>query len=302
MNLGFIGVGNMGGPMVRNLLEDGYKVKVNDINREAVRRFEELGADWAATPKEAAEGSEIILSSLPGPVEVEAVALGPDGILEGVSEGAIYADLSSISPSLARRMYPAFREKGAHVLDAPVSGGEVGATNRTMIIMIGGDKEIFDRVKPLLDHLGNNILYTGPIGNGSVCKLVHNVMGAATRMVVLEGMTLGVKAGVDAETLLKAVGGGMYGQASPVGGLESDLLSGKFDPASFALKLSQKDTSLAIQLAREVRAPVPLSSIAEQIQLEAMDRGWGDRNFNSTDLIIEERAGVKVRAPGADSA
>ena len=299
MNLGFIGVGNMGGPMARNLLEDGYKLKVNDVNREAVRPLEEMGADWAATPREAAEGSEIILSSLPGPVEVEAVALGPDGILDGISRDSVYVDLSSISPSLARRMYPVFRERGAHVLDAPVSGGEVGATNRTMIIMIGGDKEIFDRVKPLLDHLGSNILYTGAIGNGSVCKLVHNVMGAATRMVVLEGMTLGVKAGVDAETLLKAVGGGMYGKASPVGGLENDLLSGKFDPASFALKLSQKDTSLAIQLAREVRAPVPLSSLAEQIQLEAMDRGWGNRNFNASDLIIEERAGVKVRGSGA---
>ena len=119
-------------------------------------------------------------------------------------------------------------------------------------------------------------------------------------MVVLEGMTMGVKAGVDAETLLKAVGGGMYAR-SPVGGLEGDLLAGKFDPASFALKLSQKDTSLAIQLAREVRAPMPLSSIAEQIQLEAMDRGWGNRNFSATDLIIEERAGVQVRAQGTDS-
>ena len=301
MNLGFIGVGNMGGPMARNLLEDGYKLKVNDIDREAVRPLEEMGADWAATPSETAEGSDIILSSLPGPVEVEAVATGPDGVLDGIAADSVYVDLSSISPSLARRMYPAFREKGAHVLDAPVSGGEVGATNRTMIIMIGGDKEIFDRVKPLLDHLGNNILYTGPIGNGSVCKLVHNVMGAATRMVVLEGMTLGVKAGVDAETLLRAVGGGMYGQASPVGGLERDLLAGKFDPASFALKLSQKDTSLAIQLAREVRAPVPLSSIAEQIQLEAMDRGWGNRNFNATDLIIEERAGISVRSTDEQS-
>ena len=164
MNLGFIGVGTMGGPMARNLLEDGYKLKVNDVNREAVRPLEEMGADWAATPREAAEGSEIILSSLPGPVEVEAVAFGPDSILDGISKDSVYVDLSSISPSLARRMYPAFREKGAHVLDAPVSGGEVGATNRTMIIMIGGDKEIFDRVKPLLDHLGANILYPGGIG------------------------------------------------------------------------------------------------------------------------------------------
>lgn len=297
MDIGFVGVGTMGGPMVRNLLEDGIKVTVHDIQREVVRPLEELGAHWADTPKAVAHASEMVLSSLPGPPEVEAVALGPDGIIEGIKKGSVYVDLSSISPSLARKMYPIFKDKGAQVLDAPVSGGEVGATNRTMIIMIGGDRDAFDRCKPLLDRLGENILYTGPIGNGSVCKLVHNCVAAAAHMAVLEGFTLGVKAGVDPQTLWRAVHGGMFGKASPVDGLGKGLFAGKFDPPTFALKLASKDVSLAVQLAREVQVPVPITSLTEQVFLEAMGRGWGDRDHCATDLIQEERAGVQVRVP-----
>ncbi len=296
-DLGYIGVGNMGGPMVRNLLADGLKVTVHDMNRETVKPLEELGATWADTPKAVAEASDVIMTSLPGPPEVEAVALGPSGIIEGVKPDAIYADLSSISPSLARKMYGSFKEKGVHVLDCPVSGGIVGATNRKMVIMVGGDKAIFDRCKPTLDHLGDRIILTGEIGAGSVCKLVHNSMSTAARCVVAEGFTLGVKAGVDPMSLWRAVRWGVFGRASAMAGLEDDLFAGKFDPPSFALKLAYKDIALAVDLAKEVRVPVSMISLAEQWLLEAMGRGWGGRDSSASDILQEERAGVEVRVP-----
>jgi 3-hydroxyisobutyrate dehydrogenase len=299
VKLGFVGVGTMGGPMVRNLLEDGFRVTVNDIDRVAATPLEALGAVWAATPREAAHGSDIVMSSLPGPREVEAAALGSDGILAGIDDGAVYIDLSTSSPNLARKMHAAFKDNGANVLDAPVSGGESGAKTRKLIIMVGGDREVFDRCQGELGHLGDDVLYTGPIGSGSVCKLVHNSLSSATRMAVLEGLTLGVKAGVDPNLLWLALRGGLYGQLSPVDDLDKDLFIGRFDPPTFALKLAAKDVALTVELARETRVPVPMISLTEQMYLEAMGRGWGDRDWIATDLLQEERAGIQVRIAGA---
>ncbi|MFQ5933531.1 MAG: NAD(P)-dependent oxidoreductase, partial [Dehalococcoidia bacterium] len=258
---------------------------------------EEQGATWAESPKEVAQASEIILSSLPGPPEVEEVALGPDGIIEGIRPGSVYIDLSSISPNLARRMYGAFAEKGAHVLDSPVSGGEVGATNRRMVLMVGGDEAVYERCRPLLEHLGDKVVHTGPIGTGSVCKLVHNSVSAATRLAVVEGFTLGVKAGVDPMKMWRAVRWGMFGRNASVHGFDKNLFIGKFDPPSFALKLMSKDVSLAMQLARECQVPMSIIGLAEQELLEAMARGWGDRDSSAAEVLQEERAGIQVRIP-----
>ena len=301
MNIGFIGVGNMGGPMARNLLTDGFEVTVHDIRREAATSLEELGAKWAESPKEVARASEVVMSSLPGPPEVDAAALGPLGIIEGIKPGTVYIDLSSISPDLARGMYRAFKEKGAEVMDAPISGGVVGATNRTMVIMVGGDEAIFNKYKSLLEHLGDKIIHTGEIGSGSVSKLVHNCMSSTARLAVIEGFTLGVKAGVDPMALWRAVRWGIFGRTSPIEDLGDNLFAGEFDSVAFALKPASKDVSRASWMARECQVPMSLSSLAEQEILEAMARGWGNRDFSAADLLQEERSGVQVRIPDFSS-
>lgn len=298
MNVGYIGLGNMGEPMARNLLTDGYTVTVFDQRREAATSLiEEHGAVWADSPREVAQASETVFTSLPGPPEVEEVALGDKGIIHGIKPGSIYVDLSSISPNTARKVYGAFKEKGADVLDSPVSGGKVGAASRVMVLMVGGDDDVFERARPLLEHLGDKIIHTGPIGTGSVCKLVHNSIAATSRLAVVEGFTLGVKAGVDPMKMWRAVRWGMFGRHAPVQGYGENLFAGKFDPASFALKLAAKDQSLAIQLARETEVTVPLNSLAEQILLEAMSRGWGERDSSAAEILQEEKAGVQVRIP-----
>lgn len=294
MNIGFIGLGHMGQAMVRNLLADGFTLTVHDIHRETAIPLEEMGATWADSPRAVAQVSDVIMSSLPGPPEVEAVTLGPSGIIEAIKEGSVYIDLSTISPNLIRRIHQAFRERGADVLDAPVSGTPA---NRKMVIMVGGNRKTFDRCQSILGHLGDKIIYVGDIGAGAICKLVHNCIYQATRFVVVEGLTLGVKAGVNPKDLWRAVRWGAYGRATPITGMENDLFAGKFDLTTFSLKLASKDISLAIQMAQECQASMPLTILAEQQLLEAMARGWGDREYTAADVLQEERAGVEVRIP-----
>ena len=296
MRIGFIGLGNMGGPMALNLLKAGHTLVVHDLRRPAAAPHLEHGAKWAASPRDAARASELILTSLPGPREVEAVALGPDGIIHGAVPGMVYADLSTGSPTVMRKLYAAFKDKGVHVLDAPVSGGVWGAQRGTLQVMVGGDESIFREVKSILQAVGDKVGYMGPIGAGTIAKLIHNMIGIATRAVFAEGFTLGVKAGVKPEALLEAIRGASFGQGLLLSQmLPNVIFKGDFDTVRFGLKLARKDIGLATELAREYDVPMPMAAVAEQIMVEAMARGWGDRDSTAPWLLQEEAAGVQVR-------
>ena len=301
--VGFIGLGNMGGGMSLNIQKAGYPMVVYDLREEVTKPLLEGGARLAGSPAEVARLSDVTFTSLPGPREVEAVATGPEGVLEGIQPGAIYVDLSTSRPTLIRQIEPQFRQKGAHVLDAPVSGGKSGAANRNLAVMVGGERDIFDRIRPLLDAFGDKVFYAGSIGAGTVSKLVHNMIGHGVRQAIAEGLTLGVKAGVEAEALWECVRRGSLGRMNVLHeGIARTVFRGEFEPASFALALARKDVGLATDLGREFNVPMPVANLVEQIAIEAMNRGWGDRDSSVTFLLQEEQASVEVRAPQVDPA
>ena len=301
--VGFIGLGNMGGGMAGNIQKAGYPMVVYDIREEVTRPFLEAGARLGSSPADVASRCEVTLTSLPGPREVEAVATGPEGVLQGIAAGSVYIDLSTSRPTLIRELEPKFRAKGVHVLDAPVSGGKSGAQSRNLAVMVGGEKEVFDRVKPLLDAFGDKVFYAGTIGAGSVAKLVHNMIGHGVRQAIAEGLTLGVKAGVEPDALWECVRRGSLGRMSVLHeGVARTLFKGEFEPASFALNLARKDIGLATDLGREFNVPMPVANLAEQIAIEAINRGWGEMDSSVTFRLQEEQSGVEVRAPHVDAA
>ena len=295
MKVGFIGLGTMGGSMAYNALDGGNELVVHDINPASATRHLEAGAIWADTPKEVAEQSEIVFTSLPGPTEVEAVSLGESGIMEGMSTGKVYFDLSTSTPGMIRKIHAEAAARGIAVLDAPVSGGPRGAASRNLAIWVGGDKEVFDRCKPVLDSIGDQAYYVGPIGCGAVAKLVHNCTGYIVQAALAEVFTMGVKAGVEPLALWQAVRKGAQGRRGTFEGLAEHLLPGKFDPPDFALRLARKDVDLAVAVGREYDVPMRLANLALMEMTEAINRGWGDRDSRVAMLLQEERAGVEVR-------
>jgi 3-hydroxyisobutyrate dehydrogenase-like beta-hydroxyacid dehydrogenase len=297
MKIGFIGVGTMGAFMASNLQSAGHALIVNDVRKDAAAPHLAAGAIWAATPREVAKDAEVIFTSLPGPPEVESVALGADGLINGMQRGAAFFDLSTNSPGLVRRLHAAFADKGFHVLDAPVSGGPRGAKTRKLALWVGGERAVFDRFKPVLDAIGDQAYYVGPIGAGSVAKLVHNCAGYAIQTALAEVFTMGVKAGVDPLTLWQAVRQGAQGRRRTFDGLADQFLPGTFEPPSFALKLAHKDVSLATAVGREVGVPMRIANLALDELTEALNRGWGGRDSRVAMLLQEERAGVKIAVP-----
>jgi 3-hydroxyisobutyrate dehydrogenase-like beta-hydroxyacid dehydrogenase len=209
----------------------------------------------------------------------------------------VYADLSTGSPTVMRMLHAAFRDKGVHVLDAPVSGGVTGAQRGTLQVMVGGDEAIYREVKGVLQGIGDKVGYMGPIGAGTIAKLVHNMVSITTRAILAEGFTLGVKAGVAPEAILEAIRGASFGQGLVLSQMIPNVVfKGDFDTVRFACKLARKDIGLATGLAREFEVPMPLAALAEQIMVEALARGWGDRDSTSPWCLQEEAAGVQVRA------
>ena len=294
--VGFVGLGTMGGRMVTNLQKAGYKVLVHDLQRQSASHHLQAGAEWAASPRELAEKSDVILTSLPEPADVERVALGPDGLIEGVKAGAAYFDLSTNAQSLVKKIHEAFAAKDAHMLDAPVSGGPSGAASRKMAIWVGGDEAAFKPHKPVLDAMGDRAAYIGPIGSATVAKLVHNMSGYAITCALAETFTMGVKAGMDPVVLWEAVRQGVGGRRLTFDGLLDQFLPGTYDPPSFALKLATKDVALATALGRELGVPMRICNLAFAEMTEACNRGWEGRDSRSVMLLQQERAGVTIAA------
>ena len=299
MKVGFIGLGTMGRHMASNLMKGGHQLVVNDVRREAAAPHLKAGATWADTPRAVAEATDVVFTSLPGPVEVEAVALGEQGLGAGLAAGKVYFDLSTNSPALVRRIHEVFQRRGIHMLDAPVSGGPRGAESRRLALWIGGDEEIFKRYRPVLDAIGDQPYYVGPIGAGSVAKLVHNCAGYVIQTALAEVFTMGVKAGVEPIALWKAVRQGAGGRRRTFDGLADQFLPAKFEPPSFALRLAHKDVTLATALGREHKVPMRLANITLEEMTEALNRGWAERDSRVAMLLQEERAGVQIQVPQA---
>ena len=294
MQIGFIGLGTMGGKMAANLQRAGYPLMVYDVRREAAAPHLAAGAIWADSPRQVAQNCEVVFSSLPGPSEVEEVALGKDGVLGGMHPGGAYFDLSTNSPTVVRRINAAFAERGVHMLDAPVSGGPRGAATGKLAIWVGGEQRIFDQYKPVLDAIGDQARYVGPIGAATVAKLVHNCAGYMLQRALSEVFTMGVKAGVEPLTLWEAVRQGALGRARTFDGLAAHFLPGIYDPPDFALRLAHKDVTLATALAREIDVPMPMANLALDELTQALNRGWSERDSRVAMLLQQERAGVQI--------
>jgi 3-hydroxyisobutyrate dehydrogenase len=299
VRIGFIGLGNMGGPMALNLTRAaGHSVVVFDVRREAATAHLESGAGWSETPRDLAAQSEVVMTSLPGPAEVEQVMFGEGGIIHGIRPGSIYVDLSTNSPTLMRRIDRALKEKGIDTIDAPVSGGAAGAKAGNLAVMVGGEEAVFRKVLPVLEIIGakEQIVHVGGIGAGNVAKLAHNQLCMVTSAAIAEVFTMATKAGIAPESLYKIISDGAFGRGMLLKGLPGVVFKGDFDrPPTFALKLARKDLALATELGREFQVPMPLAAAAEQNLIEAMARGLGEKDGVAAFALQEERAGVKVR-------
>jgi 3-hydroxyisobutyrate dehydrogenase len=284
VRVAFIGLGTMGGHMARNLQRTGHEVRAHDL-----RRVE--GFNWFASAPDAVQGCELVFTSVPGPDDVDAVAAKLKPVLRS---GSAWFDLSTNSPSRVRRLHADLAKQGVQFLDAPVSGGPTGAQSGKLAIWVGGDRATYERYESVLRAIGDQPLYIGAIGAGTVAKLAHNCGSFAIHAAMAEVFTLGVKAGVDPLALFRALRQGASGRKRTFDRLAEYFLPGKYDPAAFSLRLAHKDAKLALELAREAGVPMKIGQIALDELSQAIERGWIDRDFRVAMTLQEERAGVDV--------
>jgi 3-hydroxyisobutyrate dehydrogenase-like beta-hydroxyacid dehydrogenase len=292
MKVGFIGLGMMGAGMASNLQKAGHDLVVNDLTRQAASRHLNAGATWADSPKAVAEACDIVFTSLPTPADVQKVGTGENGLIEGFRKGAAWFDLSTNAVDVVRALHATFAEKGIDFLDAPVSGGPKGANSGRLAIWVGGDQAAFDKHHDVLGAMGDQAAYIGPIGAGTIAKLVHNCTSAVMNVALAEVFTMGIKAGVPPLELWEAVRQGATGRPRTFDRL-GKFLAGQYDPADFALRLLHKDVSLAVGLGKEVGVPMRLANLALEELTEAMTRGWGQRDSRVGMLLQVERSGIE---------
>jgi len=283
---GFIGLGIMGKPMARNLMEAGYELTVHNRSPEKAEELGEEGANVAATPREVAEKSDVIITMLPDSPQVREVVAGEDGVLEGVKEGSLVVDMSTISPVVTEELAEAVKEKGASMLDAPVSGGDVGAIEGTLSIMVGGDEGDFERARPLFESMGKTVTHVGPVGAGQVTKAANQIVVALTIEAVSEALVLGSRGGVAPEKILDVLGGGLAGNKLMEVKREK-FLSHKFDPG-FRSELHHKDLGIALAAGREYGVVLPVTAIVDQMLLSMRRKGWGGEDHSALLRIIED--------------
>ncbi|OQP14681.1 2-hydroxy-3-oxopropionate reductase [Geobacillus zalihae] len=297
MLIGFIGIGIMGKPMVRNLLKHGYTVTVFDINEEAVRSIASEGAVPAASPKETAKNSDVIFTMLPNSEHVRSVVLGKDGVVEGAKQGTIVVDMSSISPVVSKELAETLAGRGIDMLDAPVSGGEPKAIDGTLAIMVGGKEEVFEKVKPLLQCMGKDITLVGGNGAGATVKLANQIMVNVNIAAMSEAIMLAAKAGIDIEKLYQAVRGGLAGSAvldakAPL------ILARNFQPGG-RIDINLKDLTNAIEAAHAIGAPVPLAS--QVLEMFYALKADGKEGLDQAALVqyYEKLANFQVAQPAS---
>lgn len=293
MKIGFIGIGAMGSHMSVNLLKAGYDVTVYDIRREAMKYPMQFGAKPRNSPSELAQSSDIVITSLPSTVALEDVVLGKQGVLNGVRSGCILIDTSTVAPSTIQKIALVMKEQGVEVLEAPVSGGVEGAKMGTLTIMVGGTADTFQRCYELLQVIGKNIYHVGALGLGNTVKLVNNLMSLVNVVTLSEGMVLGVKAGVDAETLYNVVKVSTGRSQALEWKLPNKIFPRNFEPG-FTIDLTCKDLGLVLSLAKEMGVPLFVTSIARQVYELAKAKGMGKLDNTAVITLFEEAAQVTV--------
>ena len=287
MKVGFIGVGNMGGPMCRNIIKrSNHQVTVFDLNAAALKACTDLGSSAAKSVAEATKGADIVLTSLPMPKDVEAVALGDNGVLANIGRGQTYIDLSTNAPSMVKKIGDAFAAKGIPMLDAPVSGGTTGAEAATIAIMVGGDKKVFDDALPVLQSFSANVIHMGALGNGTVAKLVNNMLSFCNMAALCEGMMLGTKYGLDPEKLLHVISTSS-GNSNAIRNFTLRAMKNFYNPPSFALDLAYKDLHLALELGDELGVPLQQGASTHNLQRLAKGMGWGPEDSTSVLRVYE---------------
>ena len=289
--IGFIGTGNIGNPMARHLIEAGHDLVIHDVRPEVAENLLELGATWAGSPAEVAAAARIVFTSLPGPLQIEDVVNGSDGLLSAAQDGDIHIDLSSNSIATVQRLAAREAERGVLYLDCPVTGGVAGAERGTLTLLASGDRDAFDRVHPLLESIGENIFFLGDAGTGCLVKLINNAIVLCSGQIAQEGLVLGAKAGLDVEELYGML---KVSTARPFIGLMPYLLGRRFDNPSFTLALAEKDVSLALEAGRSLQVPMPVTAAAHQTYLRALANDLGEQSFLATLEALETAANTEV--------
>ncbi len=292
VSVGFIGVGNMGNPMAANVLKAGFPMTVFDKSPKAMENLVKAGATAAGSAREVVERSEIILTSLPASPDVEAAYLEAGGLIASAKAGTILIDLSSVLPSTPRKIEPVAKAKGVGFLEAPVSGGVTGAAAGTLAIMVGGDAETLKRAEAVLKPIGPNIFHVGPVGAGNTIKAINNMMASVNSLAMMEGVALGVKAGLDPMMIydvVKASSGG----SKALERIPRAIVPRNFEPG-FKVALMNKDLETFNTIAKELHVPVSFSNVAQRYQQAAMAAGLSEQDTTAAMIIIERLACVEV--------
>jgi 2-hydroxy-3-oxopropionate reductase len=288
--IGFIGLGIMGRPMAENLIEAGYDLVAYNRTREKAEDLD--GATVAESPKEVAQSSDVIITMLPDSPQVEEVLAGEDGVFEGLREGALLVDMSTISPVVTEELSDRAKDQDASMLDAPVSGGDVGAIEGTLSIMVGGSEDDFERARPIFEVMGATVTHVGPVGTGQVAKAANQIVVALTIEAVSEALVLGSKGGVAPEKILDVLGGGLAGNKVMEVKREK-LLDHSFDPG-FKVELHHKDLGIALAAGREYGVTLPVTAVVDQMLQDLKTRGRGDRDHSALLTLIEESSGHEI--------
>ena len=290
VSAGFIGLGNMGNPMAANILKNGFPLTVFDKNAQTMENLVKAGAKAAASAQQVVENAEILLTCLPGSPEVEDLYLGQGGLIELAKPGTVLVDLSSVLPSTPRKLEPRAKARGVHFLEAPVSGGVTGARAATLAVMCGGDAAVLESVRPVLRSIGPNVYHVGPVGAGNTLKAINNMMSAVNSLAMMEGLVLGLKAGLDLNTMAEIVKASS-GNSNALARVQRALIPRNFEPG-FKVQLMNKDLETFNTIAKELHVPVSFSNVAQRYQQAALAAGLGDKDTSVIFTLIERLAAV----------
>ena len=294
MKVGFIGLGTMGGPMALNALKKGHELIVADMSSAAVQRLVEAGARSAATPREVAAASDIVITMLPDAPDVERVALGPDGIVSGIRAGSIYVDMSTIDPDTTRRVGKAMKEKGVAMIDSPVGKTADAAVAGTLTLMVGGPADVIVKVRPVLDTMGTDFFHCGELGAGQTMKLLNNLLAAAIGEASVEALVAGTKAGLTLDTMLSVLRTTMAWNNQLAISMPKRSLAGDFKPG-FMMKLAHKDCRLALRMVESLGVSAPVGKAVLASLDEGLQKGLQDHDVGALLKLREEPVGVEVR-------
>ena len=292
MKVAFVGMGTMGVPMALNLLKAGHDVTVHNRTRDRELPVAEAGASRADSPQAAAVGADVIITCVSDTPDVEAVILGEQGIMAGAGTGATVVDMSTISPTTTQQIAATLAKKGIHMVDAPVSGGSEGAQKGTLSIMVGGDAEIVEKVHPVLAAIGKTITHIGPIGSGQMTKAINQIIVAGTYWAVAEGLTVGIKAGLQMDRVVQAVSSGAAGSWG-LSNRSDNMISNEY-PLGFRVRLHQKDLNIALNAARELGVTLPVTAYVEQIETGLMAQGYGDEDISAIARSVRQQSGLEA--------